>query len=193
VDVVFVRWPREAARRDQLALAGVPRLLLVDADAAPPDPVDCMEDWARVPCDEADILSRAAGVARRSDLHAAPLPNVDADGVLRFGTRWASLPPVEARLVAPLVDRFGSVVGRDVLARAGWPDGAPGRNALDVHVLRLRRRLGPMGLAIRTVRSRGYLLEAAELRLMRDGDGREPSSGAGHPGQERHDLAGSGQ
>ena len=28
-------------------------------------------------------------------------------------------------------------------------------------MLRLRRRLGPVGLAIRTVRSRGYLLEAA--------------------------------
>jgi DNA-binding response OmpR family regulator len=29
-----------------------------------------------------------------------------------------------------------------------------------VHVLRLRRRLAPVALAIRTVRSRGYLLEA---------------------------------
>ena len=54
-----------------------------------------------------------------------------------------------------------AVVSRDALARAGWPEGAPGRNALDVHVLRLRRRLAPLGLAIRTVRSRGYLLEHA--------------------------------
>jgi DNA-binding response OmpR family regulator len=52
-------------------------------------------------------------------------------------------------------------VSREALAKAGWPDGAPGRNALDVHVLRLRRRLALVGLAIRTVRSRGYLLEAA--------------------------------
>jgi DNA-binding response OmpR family regulator len=28
-----------------------------------------------------------------------------------------------------------------------------------VHMLRLRRRLSPLALAIRTVRSRGYLLE----------------------------------
>lgn len=69
--------------------------------------------------------------------------------------------PVEARLAAALVDRFGAVVSRDALARAGWPSGAPGRNALDVHVLRRRRRLVPLALAIRTVRSRGYLLEAA--------------------------------
>ena len=56
--------------------------------------------------------------------------------------------------------RFGAVVSRDALSQAGWPEGAPGRNALDVHVLRLRRRLAPLSLVIRTVRSRGYLLEA---------------------------------
>ena len=75
---------------------------------------------------------------------------------------WVSLPPVEARLTRLLLDRFGAVVSREALAKAGWPDGAPGRNALDVHVLRLRRRLAEVGLAIRTVRSRGYLLEASQ-------------------------------
>ncbi len=35
----------------------------------------------------------------------------------------------------------------------------PGRNVLDVHIVRLRRRLAPLELVIRTVRSRGYLLE----------------------------------
>ena len=51
------------------------------------------------------------------------------------------------------------MVSRDSLIRAGWPDGAPGRTALDVYVLRVRRRLEGVQLAIRTVRSRGYLLE----------------------------------
>ncbi len=88
-----------------------------------------------------------------------PSPALDDDGVLRLGDRWVSLPPVEARLTAALLDRYGAVVSRDALARAGWPAGAPGRNALDVHMLRLRRRLSPLALAIRTVRSRGYLLE----------------------------------
>ena len=58
-----------------------------------------------------------------------------------------------------MLERFAAVVSREALARAGWPDGAPGRNALDVHMLRLRRRLGPLRLVIRTVRSRGYVLE----------------------------------
>ena len=34
-----------------------------------------------------------------------------------------------------LLHRYGAVVSRDTLGRAGWPDGAPGRNALDVHML----------------------------------------------------------
>jgi DNA-binding response OmpR family regulator len=73
-----------------------------------------------------------------------------------------SLPPLESRMAALLLSRFGAVVGRDALAAAGWPDGVTGRNALDVHVLRLRRRLEPLDLVIRTVRSRGYLLEAGD-------------------------------
>ena len=76
-----------------------------------------------------------------------------------------------------LVGRFGAVVSRDQLARAGWPEGAPGRNALDVHVLRLRRRISPLGLAIKTVRSRGYLLEP-DVSVV-EGGGRNGSSDSG--------------
>jgi DNA-binding response OmpR family regulator len=90
-----------------------------------------------------------------------PPPEVDHDGVLRFDGRWVAVPPVEARLVAALIGRIDAVVSRDDLARSGWPGGSPGRNALDVHMLRLRRRIEPLGLQIRTVRSRGYLLETA--------------------------------
>ena len=60
--------------------------------------------------------------------------------------------------MAPLVDRFGSVVGRGELAKAGWPDGLPSRNSLDVQLGRLRRRLKGSGLTLRTVRSRGCVL-----------------------------------
>ena len=89
------------------------------------------------------------------------VPELDESGLLRMGDRWVSLPPVELRLTLLLLERYRTVVSRDALARAGWPDGIPGRNVLDVHVVRLRRRIAPLGLAIRTVRSRGYLLEEA--------------------------------
>jgi DNA-binding response OmpR family regulator len=167
MDVVLVRWPVEEERRALLAAEGSPRLLLVEDGAAPPIAVDDLEDWIRVPADEVDLHARVENLNRRSRSRATTLPELDEDGVLRVGPSWVPLPPVEARLTAALVERFGAVVSRESLARAGWPDGAPGRNALDVHVLRLRRRVAPLGLAIRTVRSRGYLLESASTGQVR--------------------------
>jgi DNA-binding response OmpR family regulator len=157
VDVVLVRWPDESQRRERIAADRQPRLLLVEKGADPPFGVDPLEDWVRIPASEVDVQVRMATLAARARTGATPL--LDGDGVLRFGSQWVSLPPVEGRLTRALLDRFGAVVSRDILIRAGWPDGAPGRTALDVYVLRVRRRLEGVQLAIRTVRSRGYLLE----------------------------------
>lgn len=158
----MIRWPVESSRRAALAAAGAPRLLLVEGGSPAPAAEDCLEDWLRVPASEEDLRARAEALALRAKAHVSPVPLLDTDGLLRFGTRWVPLPPVEVRLMRALLDRFGTVVRREALAHAGWPDGAPGRNALDVHVLRLRRRLEPVDLAIRTIRSRGYLLERSE-------------------------------
>lgn len=164
MDVVLVRWPDERDRREELRRSGRPRLLLLDDGSPAPTTVDALEDWIRLPADEADVRARVQALELRAiGGGAAPdVPSLDEDGVLRQGGQWVALPPVEARLTDALLDRWGAVVSRDALARAGWPDGSPGRNALDVHVLRLRRRLEPLGLAIRTVRSRGYVLEASD-------------------------------
>ncbi|HEV3364029.1 MAG TPA: helix-turn-helix domain-containing protein [Acidimicrobiia bacterium] len=159
---MLVRWPSEAAQRSRLAARHTPRLLLVDGDIPPPECLDCLEDWIRLPAAEADVRARMDGLLNRSRAHLRSVPEIDAHGVLRFGSGWVSLPPVEARLADALVLRFGAVVGRDTLRRSVWPGSSPGRNVLDVHVLRLRRRLAPLGLAIRTVRSRGYMLEQAD-------------------------------
>ncbi len=163
-----MRWPAEGERRDELQRDGRPRLLLLE-DGVPPPVVspDGLEDWIRLPAGDDDLRARLECLQRRSAARVDPSPELDDDGVLRLGDRWVALPPVEARLTAALLSRYGAVVSRDALARAGWPAGAPGRNALDVHMLRLRRRLATVALAIRTVRSRGYLLEreAAALPL----------------------------
>jgi DNA-binding winged helix-turn-helix (wHTH) protein len=161
MDVVLLRWPIEDPRRQRLQAEGAPRLLLVEGAAAAPRCDDCVEDWIRVPADEADVRARVEALARRHATHEVERPDLDRDGLLRFSGGWVSLPPVEARVMAALIDRYETVVSRDQLARAGWPKGAPGRNALDVHVLRLRRRIAPVDLVIKTVRSRGYLLEPA--------------------------------
>jgi len=161
VDVTLLAWPDEDERRRRLSLVGGPRLLLI-ADGHPlPPVVDCLEDWIRVPAAEEEVRARVEALTVRMGAHSHLLPALDLHGVLRFGDRWTALPPLEARLTEALLNRFGTVASREALIKAGWPRGAPGRNALDVHVLRLRRRLAPLSLAIRTVRSRGYLLESS--------------------------------
>lgn len=135
-------------------------MLLVERDTPAPVVADELEDWVRLPAPDADIEVRVRTLLQRALTDAPSRPTLDPDGVLRVGESWVSLPPVEARLMSALLDRFGAVVSREHLARAGWPAGAPGRNALDVHVLRVRRRIAPLALVITTVRSRGYLLEA---------------------------------
>lgn len=165
MDVVLVRWPDERDRREELRRSGRPRLLLLDDGSPAPTTVDALEDWIRLPADEADVRARVQALELRAigNGHVSDVPTLDEDGVLRVDGHWVALPPVEGRLTEALLERWGAVVSRDALARAGWPDGAPGRNALDVHVLRLRRRLEPLGLVIRTVRSRGYVLEASDF------------------------------
>lgn len=159
MDIALLRWPAEQDRRLNLAMAGMPRVLLVDAEQPAPVVEDCCEDWIRLPATQDDIDTRCRTVLARAETHANGGARLDHDGVLRSGGNWVSLPPVEARLMASLLDRIGAVVSREQLAKSGWPSGAPGRNALDVHMLRLRRRIAEIGLVIKTVRSRGYLLE----------------------------------
>jgi DNA-binding winged helix-turn-helix (wHTH) protein len=161
MDVVLLRWPAESGTRNRLSVTGEARLLLVEAGHPPPTVIDCLEDWIRVPAPEEDIRARVDALTLRRQAHEHAPPGIDEDGVLRFRGRWVALPPLEARLTASLLQRFGAVVGRETLIKSVWPGGSPGRNALDVHVLRLRRRIAPLELAVRTVRSRGYLLEAA--------------------------------
>ena len=163
MDVVLVRWPEEDARLRQLRETGSPRLLLLDGESEPPQSADCLEDWIRLPADDRDVRARLARLASRSQTQQ-PAPQVDGDGLLRYRGRWVALSPVESSLAITLVDRFGAVVGRDTLARRAWPEGTPTRNALDVHMLRLRRRIAPLGVEVRTVRSRGYLMQAAQPR-----------------------------
>lgn len=161
-EITLVRWPEQEATRAALRSEGRPRMLLLGPSAPAPDPGDDLEDWVRIPVAEADLRARVRWLAHRVAHGTGSRPEVrpvlDDDGLIRVGDGWVALPPVEHRLARALLDRLGTVVSRDALASAGWPEGAPGRNALDVHVLRLRRRLAPLDLTIHTVRSRGYLL-----------------------------------
>jgi DNA-binding response OmpR family regulator len=162
MSVEVVRWPADSMRLAELREASVPRLLVVADDAEPPVPVDCLEDWVTTASPEREVDARRRALSIRAEQHAVR-PLLDDDGLLHHRDAWVSLSPVEQSLASAMLDRFGAVVTRDMLADRAWPTGVPTRNALDVHVLRLRRRIAPLGLEIRTVRSRGYLMQSREL------------------------------
>ena len=78
--------------------------------------------------------------------------------MLHLEDRWVDIPPLQARLMAVLLGEFGCSVPTEALLRGGWGTARPGAGALRVHILRLRRRIAPLGLAIHTLPGRGYLL-----------------------------------
>jgi DNA-binding response OmpR family regulator len=158
--VRLVRWPEERELLDKLRAQGTPRLLLVRPPAPAPEVVECEEDWVRLPADDGDVRARVLALAARSSRHR-PGPLVDGDGRVRYGAHWIALSPIEHRLARVLAERFGEVVGSDLLARAAWPDDGTNEGALRVHLTRLRRRLRSLGLEVQNVRGRGYLMEHA--------------------------------
>lgn len=60
-----------------------------------------------------------------------------------------------------LTAHYQSLVRREQLIAECWGGGPPSRNALDLRMLRLRRRIEPLNLVIRTVWGKGYLLDLA--------------------------------
>ncbi len=169
MDVALVRWPEDEGKRRELRAANRPRLLLVDAAAPAPVSGDPLEDWIRLPSDDRDLRARLDALTLRSGAGDEMFPEIDGDGLLHAGDEWVALPPIEQRLATMLIERPSAVVSRETLSRAGWPGETATRNALDVHMLRLRRRIEPLGLSIRTVRSRGYVLDIKPPSVMKPG------------------------
>lgn len=164
MDVALIRWPDERTRRTELATRKMPRLLLCQPGAEPPLCLDPLEDWVRVPAAPEDVRARVESLAVRFGGRNPASITVDGGGVLHSGERRVRLTPLQTRLVRPLVEKTGMVVSPAELMEAGWgrEHAAATRNALEANLVRLRRRLKPLGLRIRTVRSRGYLLEKAD-------------------------------
>jgi hypothetical protein len=160
-DVKLLRWPAESARRARYKTLGVLRLLVVEGGVPAPICTDIREDWVRAPITDADLRVRVATL--RAKAEAYRLPQVDPYGILRFADRSISVSPCETDLLECLIRHFGAVVLRETLQEC-LPERPTGisRNALDLHIMRLRRRIRPLGLIIRTARGRGYVLDGAE-------------------------------
>jgi DNA-binding response OmpR family regulator len=164
--VELVPWPADEHRRQSLARAGVPRLLVVSDGADAPTALGLDEDWVRVPVEEGDIVARLQRLARVLERLQHDHPVIDANHIVHFGGTSVLLSPAQAALVTALLECPGQVVDRTRLEATVWPDGAPGPKALDGVVFRLRRRLQGLGLVIRSSQARGFALDANETGVI---------------------------
>jgi len=161
ISTVVLRWPTESDRAEQLAAEGVPRLFLVGADGDPPRCVDPLSDWVRMPVDSGDLDVRLAVLLERARRTSRlQRPELDGNGRLLCNNQWVPLSRTEELLTSVLVRHCNEVVSDQELIRAVWPDETAAHTALRVQLVRLRRRIKPLGLEIHTVRGRGYVLQA---------------------------------
>jgi two-component system, OmpR family, response regulator len=159
----------EALRRLRRRGARVPVLILTARDT-PGERVKGLDlgadDYLAKPFNLPELEARVRALIRRGQSGGGSLLE---HGTLSLDTtgRRASLAGEPLELSARelgvleiLMLRSGRVVNKEQLASQlyGW-DEEVGANAIEVYVHRLRRKLEPAGVSIRTIRGLGYLLE----------------------------------
>jgi DNA-binding response OmpR family regulator len=158
----------EVVRRLRARGSHLPVLLLTARDAVE-DRVHGLElgadDYLVKPFATAELVARIRALARRG----APLPQALAIGRLsldvaarraRIGDKALDLSVREWAVLEYLLQHAGRVVSKQQIIDAiqPWGDDLT-LNAVEVYVSRLRLKLQDAGLAIRTIRGFGYLLE----------------------------------
>jgi len=124
------------------------------------------DDYMAKPFDIREFEARVRSLLRRqAGLHSATvtLGPVMLDLTTRqFAAhdQMMDLPPRERSLLELLVTRAGKVVTKETILHSMTPlDEMLSDNAIEQYISRLRRRLVPLGLVLRTIRGIGYLLE----------------------------------
>lgn len=158
----------EAMKRARLAGVTTPILLLTARDAVE-DRVFGLEggadDYLLKPFAVAELVARLRVLVRR---HERPTGHVLEHGPLRLdpaghsasaGAQPLDLSHRERAILELLMVNEGRVVGKDAIASVLSDQTAVSDNAVEVYVFRLRSKLEPSGVRIRTVRGFGYMLE----------------------------------
>jgi two-component system, OmpR family, response regulator len=150
-------------------LRGLP-ILVVTARDALEDRVSGLnagaEDYLVKPFELQELEARVRALLRRqhadrnAQIRIGALVLTPGQPRVLLGGVSVDLPASEFALLEALAIRGGRVVRREDLAdRLGHGGEPPSDAAIDLCVHRLRRRLSPLGMKVRTLRGFGYLLE----------------------------------
>jgi len=130
------------------------------------------DDYIVKPFSPKELLARVRAVLRRSRPAPGAAPLRLGALVIDLGTHTASvgglalaLTPKEFDLLRALVEARGRVLSREFLLDRVWGYAHASEiesRTVDVHVRRLRVKLGPEGRRILTVKSVGYRLDTAD-------------------------------
>ncbi len=155
---ILVWWPEERERLAELRDQGRPRLILVQEGAEPPISSDPLEEWVRSG-DSASLPDRITTLMARAKPFMPGL-SLDDSGILRVGEAWTSLSEHELPMAQRLVGAFGSVVTYEAMSEETGHASRASSATMDLRqrVARLRNRVRRVGLDIRAVRGRGYML-----------------------------------
>ena len=161
----------EVLRRLRTRGTAVPVLVLTARDALQ-DRVKGLDagadDYLVKPFDLPELEARVRALLRRQRpslsgrLHLGELM-IDISGrSVYHGSQRIDLSAREFGVLELLARRAGRVVSKEQLLESltGWDDDV-GTNAIEVYVHRLRKKLEPGGINIRTIRGLGYLLDNA--------------------------------
>ena len=132
------------------------------------------DDYLTKPFSPAELVLRVAAILRRTGnvvpssadaLVIGPLQIDRAAMTVRVNGEHVELTPTEFKLLLTLAERRGRVQGRGHLLETVW-EAAPDiqTRTVDMHVQRLRTKLGSAGELIETVRGFGYRLRATTSR-----------------------------
>ncbi len=127
------------------------------------------DDYLEKPFHPEELLARIEALLRRraagKRLAVGPLVLDLEAGRARLEEHEVALSPRELAIAALLARRPGRVYTKEEILEAVWEGEPPKSNALEVHLAKLRAKLGEIGAGgyLRTVRGRGYaLLEPRE-------------------------------